>query len=352
MCKNPKYLCAVACFLCLFIVVFSGCGEDKPEAPKKKIVKKIGQKDDGPKKVSKPIVAKKIDKKDTEPSSKVTKEIPLEKKGPDAAKDEPVKKDIEQMAETAKEIATPVAKKIGKDVTKPIAEKPIVEKPEAISKKISAKEKKLPEADAKPEVEKAPIAKPEKPGEIKTDEKPVDSDVKKTEENKKSLGVEDDIRKDDSDKEKKEKSEVEKMLASVSGDPKKDKDKYDSTGRLDPFMPLIKEEEQREEKPVIKKKDRPVRPKTPLEKVDLSQLKLVGIVRAESGNKALVQQADGKGYIITKGTYVGIHSGKVVDILRDRVIVEEDQEDWQGNISKQKRELKLQKAPGEDYYEM
>ena len=96
----------------------------------------------------------------------------------------------------------------------------------------------------------------------------------------------------------------------------------------------------------------PKRRLTPLEKVDLDQLKLVGIVRADSGNKALVEDASGKGYIVIHGTYLGIHSGKVVDILKDRIIVEEEDKDMLGNVRVHKREMKFQRPSGDEYHEM
>jgi len=84
-----------------------------------------------------------------------------------------------------------------------------------------------------------------------------------------------------------------------------------------------------------------------LEKVDLSQLKLVAIVRAESGNRALVQDATGKGYVLNLGTYIGIHSGIVKEIQKDKVIVEEEVEDIYGKESLREREMVLQKPLGE-----
>ncbi|MBW2575679.1 MAG: pilus assembly protein PilP [Deltaproteobacteria bacterium] len=122
-------------------------------------------------------------------------------------------------------------------------------------------------------------------------------------------------------------------------------DLYNPEGKLDPFAPLIKE------KPVNLpvKHGKAVRRKllTPLEKLDLSQLKLVAILRAQSGNKAMVEEDSGKGYVIKKGMYIGIHSGKVAKILSDRIIIEEEVEDIYGKISVQKKEIKL-KPPGEE----
>ncbi|MGD9081921.1 MAG: pilus assembly protein PilP [Desulfobacterales bacterium] len=142
----------------------------------------------------------------------------------------------------------------------------------------------------------------------------------------------------------------EKRVASVSAttekiEPPKTSDLYNPEGKLDPFAPLIKE------KPVNLpvKHRKAVRRKllTPLEKLDLSQLKLVAILRAQSGNRALVEEDSGKGYVIKKGTYIGTHSGKVAKILSDRIIVEEEVEDIYGKISVRERELKL-KPPGEE----
>ena len=149
-----------------------------------------------------------------------------------------------------------------------------------------------------------------------------------------------------------------KMPASVQADvvpPKKPaqpasqivllSDIYDPAGKLDPFLPLYKEEPVAKAKKEKKKKRR--LPLTPLEKVDLSQLKLVGIIRAPSGNRAMVQEASGKGYIVKKGTYIGINAGRVIEILKDRLIVLEEVETALGTYKLQKRELTIKKPPGE-----
>jgi type IV pilus assembly protein PilP len=119
---------------------------------------------------------------------------------------------------------------------------------------------------------------------------------------------------------------------------------YDPTGKIDPFEPLFKEEKE----VVAKKSKRKKRiPRTPLERIDLSQLKLVGIILAASGNRALVEEASGKGYVIKEGTYIGTNGGKIVRIQKDIVTVEEEFEDVFGKLKIRKRELKLPKPPGE-----
>jgi type IV pilus assembly protein PilP len=121
---------------------------------------------------------------------------------------------------------------------------------------------------------------------------------------------------------------------------------YDPTGRFDPFEPLFKESPQT---PVTPAKDARKKraPQTPLEQVALSQLKLSAIIRASSGNRALVEDATGKGYVVGKGTYMGLNSGQVVQIERDRLVVEEEVETVLGELILQTTELKLQKPAGE-----
>ncbi len=116
---------------------------------------------------------------------------------------------------------------------------------------------------------------------------------------------------------------------------------YDPAGKIDPFEPLFRD------KPTLAKKSKRKRlPQTPLERIEISQLKLVGIILASSGNRALVEETSGKGYVIKKGTYIGTNSGKVVKINKETVIVEEEFEDVFGKSATRQREIKLPKPPG------
>jgi type IV pilus assembly protein PilP len=61
-----------------------------------------------------------------------------------------------------------------------------------------------------------------------------------------------------------------------------------------------------------------------------------------------VEDPSGKGYVITVGTYVGSNFGRVTRILKDRIIVEEEVEDFfTGKMKLQPVELRLQKKFGE-----
>ena len=100
---------------------------------------------------------------------------------------------------------------------------------------------------------------------------------------------------------------------------------YNPEGKIDPFAPLFKEEKliARDGESMKMGKAGICIAHTPLQKADLSQLKLTGIIRASSGNRAMVEEASGRGYVIKKGTFIGINCGRVIQILKDRIIVDE-----------------------------
>ena len=117
---------------------------------------------------------------------------------------------------------------------------------------------------------------------------------------------------------------------------------YDPAGKFDPFEPLFKET------PGIKSgspqhADTAGAEATALEKIDLSQLELTGIILAASGNKALVREASGRGHVISVGNYIGTHRGRVTGVLKDKVVVKERMKDLKERFFFQETELKLNK---------
>ena len=93
---------------------------------------------------------------------------------------------------------------------------------------------------------------------------------------------------------------------------------YNPSGKPDPFKPFIQ---------ITAKESRTV-PLTPLQRYEISQLKLVAIISAPDGNHiALVEDSTGKGYFLKKGTWVGSNDGKVTKILKDKVLIEEPYQD-------------------------
>ena len=120
---------------------------------------------------------------------------------------------------------------------------------------------------------------------------------------------------------------------------------YDPKQRINPFIPVFGAKKDSGDEKARKRKKR--LPQTPLERISLDQLKLVAIIRASSGNRALVEDTIGKGYIIKNGTYIGLNSGMVTQINANSVIVEEELENLKGELVLQSTEIKLQKPAGE-----
>lgn len=118
-------------------------------------------------------------------------------------------------------------------------------------------------------------------------------------------------------------------LAAEHGEQQEDNYRYDVQGRRDPFDSLVKDKLAIiETGPVID----PNRPRGPLERFDLSALKLMGIVWGELGRRAVIRAPDGKGYFVTVGTYLGQNGGKIMAIEDDRMVIEERYRDTEGNV--------------------
>lgn len=136
-----------------------------------------------------------------------------------------------------------------------------------------------------------------------------------------------------------------KPAAAEEGTPKRI---YEPKERLNPFIPLFRAESKDAPAEQVGKTKRKKRiPQTPLERISLNQLKLVAIIRASSGNRALVEDSSGKGYIVKNGTYIGLNSGIVTQINAASLIVEEELENLLGEFILQNTEIKLQKTAGE-----
>ncbi len=108
---------------------------------------------------------------------------------------------------------------------------------------------------------------------------------------------------------------------------------YNPAGKPDPFKPFIQLNPVRELARMA--------PLTPLQKYELSQLKLVAIISAPEGNTALVEDSAGKGFFLKKGTLIGKNDGRVVNILKEKVIVEEEYQDVLGRAKSSEISLSL-----------
>lgn len=124
----------------------------------------------------------------------------------------------------------------------------------------------------------------------------------------------------------------------------KEKEHYDSKGKIDPFKPLIQEQPKTEKKVVEK---RPERVLTPLEKIELSQIRLVAVINMKSQSIAMVEEASGKGYEVKVGTYIGKNQGKVSEIKNSSIVVKEVVKDFKGRLKERIQEIKLHKMEEE-----
>ncbi len=121
---------------------------------------------------------------------------------------------------------------------------------------------------------------------------------------------------------------------------------YNPAGKVDPFMPPIQQQERAtaDAAPEIRRR---TAPRTPLERFDISQLKLVAVLRAGDEAMAMIEVPDGKGHVVRQGSYVGDKDGQIVEISRDRILVEEIVTDLLGRVTSSPQELRLQKKAGE-----
>ena len=90
----------------------------------------------------------------------------------------------------------------------------------------------------------------------------------------------------------------------------------------DPFRPFI-ELDQEKALAIKKKAEIKALPVSPLQRAEIGQFRLLGIAGDDRNRTAMVDDGKGKFYPLRVGTAIGMHEGRVAEILADRVIVEE-----------------------------
>lgn len=109
---------------------------------------------------------------------------------------------------------------------------------------------------------------------------------------------------------------------------------YDPVGRRDPFRP-----------PRAATSLSSGTPRTPLQRYEIGQLKLVAIIYGGRDPRAVVEDAAGLGYIIRVGTQVGPHGGRVEKIERGKVRIHEESVGYYGET--QATEVVMEMESGE-----
>ena len=109
---------------------------------------------------------------------------------------------------------------------------------------------------------------------------------------------------------------------------------YNPTGRRDPFRP-----------PRVNQQTLAGEARTPLQRYDLGQLRLVAIIYNATSPTAVVEDDAGLGYIVRVGTPIGANGGAIKAIEQGKVRVEEESIDFYGE--RQTSEVVLELAAEE-----
>lgn len=113
---------------------------------------------------------------------------------------------------------------------------------------------------------------------------------------------------------------------------------YNALGKRDPFIPFLKGEDK------ISKAELDRLP--PLQRYEIADLKLVGVLWGKKGYKALVEDNEGKGYSVVVGTKVGRNRGVAVKIDTTSVQIREEFTDYVGSTIVKESELTLPSNAG------
>ena len=113
---------------------------------------------------------------------------------------------------------------------------------------------------------------------------------------------------------------------------------YDATGKRDPFRPFAL---QRDPQADLSE------PVSPLQRYEIGQLRLVGIIYNLTPPRAMVEDSAGLGFILLPGTPIGPNGGVVTAIEPRQVVVVEWQTDVIGEKHRKEYKLELPADPVE-----
>lgn len=94
---------------------------------------------------------------------------------------------------------------------------------------------------------------------------------------------------------------------------------YNPIGKKDPFRSFL-------DVPITED------PVTPLQRFDLDQLQLVGVIWGIDRPRALIEDPERVGHVVETGTYMGKHWGKISQITSSGIVVTEEYMTVQGEL--------------------
>lgn len=80
--------------------------------------------------------------------------------------------------------------------------------------------------------------------------------------------------------------------------------------------------------------------------LELDQLRLVAVVSGVASPLAMVEDPDGRGHMVRRGSHIGKRNGKITEIRRDRMVVTELLRNKQGQVLPVKTEMFLRSQDG------
>jgi type IV pilus assembly protein PilP len=108
---------------------------------------------------------------------------------------------------------------------------------------------------------------------------------------------------------------------------------YSPIGKRDPFRSLYDQLRREEQNQQL----------TELQTFEVDQLKLVAIISRIATPYAMVEDPNGKGHTLTRGTLIGKNWGRVFEINADAVVIKEEYRDYTGRKVTNKITLQLPK---------
>lgn len=95
---------------------------------------------------------------------------------------------------------------------------------------------------------------------------------------------------------------------------------YNPSGKPDPFRPFVTVDAAVAKQQLTKKAEVSM---FPLQRADAEKYRVVGIAGDKNHRVAICEDTAKKFYPLYVGTHIGLYNGKVIEILADRVIIEE-----------------------------
>ena len=111
---------------------------------------------------------------------------------------------------------------------------------------------------------------------------------------------------------------------------------YNPIGKRDPFRSFLS----------IGTRTDDTTPRTPLQKYEIDQYVLVGIIWGIDRPRALVEDPEGVGHVMELGTYIGRNWGKVTQISGNEVTVTEEYQTIDGELVVNPRTMRLPESLG------